>query len=74
MNYSLFSSESVCAGHPDKICDQVSDAVLDAALTLDLHSRVACETLVTTNKLVLAGEITCNKSLDSVAKEYGVNL
>lgn len=71
MNYSLFSSESVCAGHPDKICDQVSDAVLDAALKVDPHSRVACETLVTTNKLVLAGEITCSESLDykSIARK-----
>ena len=71
MNYSLFSSESVCAGHPDKICDQVSDAVLDAALKVDPHSRVACETLVTTNKLVLAGEITCSQSLGhkSIAKK-----
>lgn len=64
MNYSLFSSESVCAGHPDKICDQVSDAVLDAALFADPLSRVACETLVTTNTLVLAGEITCPKKLN----------
>lgn len=71
MNYSLFSSESVCAGHPDKICDQISDAVLDAALKVDPHSRVACETLVTTNKLVLAGEITCSESLDykSIARK-----
>ncbi len=66
MQYSLFSSESVCAGHPDKICDQVSDAILDAALTVDSQSRVACETLVTTNKLVLAGEITCPKPLQYV--------
>jgi len=64
MNYSLFSSESVCAGHPDKICDQVSDAVLDAAMSVDATSRVACETLVTTNKLVLAGEITCKEKLN----------
>jgi S-adenosylmethionine synthetase len=64
MNYSLFSSESVCAGHPDKICDQISDAVLDAALKIDPHSRVACETLVTTNKVVLAGEVTCSGSLN----------
>ncbi len=63
MNYHLFSSESVCEGHPDKICDQVSDAVVDAALTYNLHARVACETLVTTNKLILAGEITCPKKL-----------
>ena len=64
MNYSLFSSESVCAGHPDKICDQVSDAVLDTALAADPKSRVACETLVTTNKLILAGEITCPTKID----------
>jgi len=64
MNYSLFSSESVCAGHPDKICDQVSDAVVDAALSVSPKSRVACETLVTTNKLVLAGEITCPKKIN----------
>ena len=49
MNYPLFVSESVCAGHPDKICDQISDAVLDAALGVDKNSRVAVETLVTTN-------------------------
>lgn len=64
MNYSLFSSESVCSGHPDKICDQVSDAMLDAAINIDPNSRVACETLVTANKLVLAGEITCPKKID----------
>lgn len=71
MNYSLFSSESVCAGHPDKICDQISDAVLDAALKVDHHSRVACETLVTTNKLILAGEVTCTGHLDyhSIARK-----
>lgn len=77
MNYSLFSSESVCAGHPDKICDQVSDAILDAAIKKDPNSRVACETLVTTNKLVLAGEITCAGKPDyekvsrSVIRELG---
>lgn len=64
MNYSLFSSESVCAGHPDKVCDQVSDAVLDAAIKVYPKSRVACETLVTTNRLVMAGEITCPKKLN----------
>ncbi|MDD4785424.1 MAG: methionine adenosyltransferase [Candidatus Shapirobacteria bacterium] len=66
MNYPLFVSESVCAGHPDKICDQISDAVLDAALTVDKNCRVALETLVTTNKIVMAGEVTCNQSLDYV--------
>jgi len=50
MNYSLFTSESVCAGHPDKIYDQISDAIVDAALAADPNSRVACETLVTTDK------------------------
>jgi len=64
MNYPLFSSESVCAGHPDKICDQISDAVLDAALSLDKNSRVAVETLVTVDKIVLAGEVTCNGQID----------
>jgi len=64
MNYSLFSSESVCAGHPDKVCDQVSDAVLDAAIKAYPKSRVACETLVTTNRLVMAGEITCPTKLN----------
>lgn len=64
MNYSLFSSESVCAGHPDKVCDQISDAVLDEALGYDRISRVAIETLVTVNKIVLAGEITCKEKLD----------
>lgn len=64
MNYSQFSSESVSTGHPDKVCDQVSDSVLDEALSLDKYSRVAVETLVTVNKIVLAGEVTCNKKID----------
>jgi len=64
MNYKLFTSESVCAGHPDKICDQISDAVLDAALSADKNSRVALETLVTINKVVMAGEVTCSQKLD----------
>lgn len=53
-----FTSESVAAGHPDKICDQVSDAIVDAALSIDPKARVAVETLVTTNRIVLAGEVT----------------
>lgn len=57
-NVTTFASESVCAGHPDKICDQVSDAIVDAVLAADPMGRVAMETLVTTNKLVLAGEVT----------------
>src|SRR5258706_13887268 len=54
----LFTSESVTEGHPDKIADQISDAVLDAMLAQDKTSRVACETLVTTGLAVVAGEIT----------------
>jgi S-adenosylmethionine synthetase len=56
----VFTSESVSEGHPDKVCDQISDAVLDACLAQDAKSRVACETLVTTNLVVNAGEITCS--------------
>jgi S-adenosylmethionine synthetase len=60
----LFTSESVTEGHPDKIADAVSDAVLDAALSNDPYSRVACETLITTGMVVLAGEITTPQTLD----------
>ncbi|KKT59853.1 MAG: S-adenosylmethionine synthase, partial [Candidatus Gottesmanbacteria bacterium GW2011_GWA1_44_24b] len=56
---SYFTSESVASGHPDKICDQISDAIVDAALSVDPFSRVAVETLVTTNRIVMAGEVTC---------------
>jgi len=54
----LFSSESVTEGHPDKLADQISDAVLDAMLSQDRNSRVACETLVTTGVVFVSGEIT----------------
>ena len=54
----LFTSESVSEGHPDKVCDQISDAVLDALLAQDPHSRVACETFVTTGLVLVGGEIT----------------
>jgi S-adenosylmethionine synthetase len=60
----IFTSESVSAGHPDKVCDQVSDAILDAALTQDKNSRVAVETLVKDNQVVLAGEITTGADID----------
>jgi S-adenosylmethionine synthetase len=60
----IFTSESVSEGHPDKMADQISDAVLDAALTVDPMSRVACETLVTTGICVVAGEITTKAVLD----------
>ena len=53
----LFTSESVSEGHPDKVCDRISDAVLDAFLSEDPYARVACETLVTTNRVVIAGEV-----------------
>src|SRR3989338_3750308 len=67
----LFSSESVTEGHPDKVADQVSDAVLDAYLTIDPLSRVACETLITTGMAVIAGEITSQGLIDyqRVARE-----
>jgi S-adenosylmethionine synthetase len=60
----LFTSESVTEGHPDKMADAISDAVLDAALANDPYSRVACETLITTGMVVLAGEITTPQTLD----------
>src|SRR2546428_5595043 len=60
----LFTSESVTEGHPDKIADQISDAVLDAALANDKNSRVACETLITTGLVVVAGEMTTGKYID----------
>jgi len=64
MSYTTFTSESVCAGHPDKICDQVSDSILDAALSQDKYSRVAVETLVTKNFICMAGELTTSVKLD----------
>ena len=69
-NY-LFTSESVSEGHPDKVCDQISDAVLDAYLKEDPNSRVACETLIKNNLVVIAGEITSegNPDLESVVRK-----
>ena len=55
---TVFTSESVSEGHPDKVCDAVSDAILDACLAKDPRSRVACETLAKTGMVVVAGEIT----------------
>lgn len=60
----FFTSESVSEGHPDKLCDQIADAILDACLEQDEHSHVACEVLATENKLVLSGEITTNANLN----------
>ncbi|MGQ0674894.1 MAG: methionine adenosyltransferase [Rhodospirillales bacterium] len=61
LNDYVFTSESVSEGHPDKVCDQISDAVVDAFLALDPQARVACETLATTNFLCIAGEVRLNK-------------
>ncbi len=64
MSEMLFTSESVTEGHPDKISDQISDAILDAMLDQDTASRVACETLVTTGMVVVAGEVTTKAWVD----------
>jgi len=60
----LFTSESVSEGHPDKVADQISDALIDHFLAFDPNSKVACETLVTTGLVVLAGEVNTNTYLD----------
>lgn len=67
----LFTSESVTEGHPDKICDQISDAILDEILKRDPNARVACETSVTTGMVLVAGEITTSTYVDipSVVRE-----
>ena len=64
MRELLFTSESVTEGHPDKIADNISDAILDAMLTEDPNSRVACETLVTTGMVVVAGEVRTTAQVD----------
>ena len=64
MDKLLFTSESVTEGHPDKICDQISDAVLDAMLAQDPMSRVACETAITTGLVLVMGEITTEGYVD----------
>ena len=75
----FFSSESVTEGHPDKVCDQISDAVLDAILAQDPRARVACETACTTGMVMVMGEISTNSTVDipaiarSVVKEIGYN-
>lgn len=70
--HTHFTSESVASGHPDKICDQISDAVVDAALSVDPKARVAVETLVTTNQVVMAGEVTCTRKLPFAKIAAGV--
>ena len=77
MSNRIFTSESVTEGHPDKICDQISDAILDDILAQDANSRVACETCVTTGLVLVMGEITTNgycdvqKVVRNVVKEIG---
>ena len=63
-NPQIFTSESVSEGHPDKVCDQISDAILDSCLRQDKESRVACETMCTTDRVVVAGEITTKADID----------
>src|SRR5882724_1684538 len=67
----LFTSESVSEGHPDKVADQISDALIDYFLAYDPNSKVACETLVTTGQVVLAGEVKSEAYLDvhDIARE-----
>ncbi len=65
----LFTSESVSEGHPDKLCDRISDAIVDAYLTADPHSRVAVETLTTTNRIVMAGEVRGPAEVDQALRE-----
>lgn len=73
----FFTSESVTEGHPDKVCDQISDAILDDLIAQDSKSRVACETLTTTGLVLLAGEISSNgysdfqKIVRETVKEIG---
>src|SRR5690554_6347067 len=73
----LFTSESVSEGHPDKVCDQIADAILDACLVQDPNSRVACEVLATTDTVIVSGEITSEAHLSienivrNVVKDIG---
>ena len=64
MNISYKTAESVCAGHPDKLCDIIADAILDECLKKDRYSRVACEVMATKGKIFVCGEITCSKKID----------
>ena len=66
MSSYVFTSESVTEGHPDKICDQISDAILDSLLTQDPNSRVACETVVNTGLCLITGEITSSATVDFI--------
>ncbi|MBR6354245.1 MAG: methionine adenosyltransferase, partial [Paludibacteraceae bacterium] len=70
-NHYLFTSESVSEGHPDKVADQISDAILDNFLAQDSHAHVACETMVTTGQVVVAGEVKarCYVDVPSVIRD-----
>jgi len=76
MNNYTFTSESVSEGHPDKVCDQISDAILDAYLREDSNSRVACETMIKNNLVIIAGEITseANPELEPVVRNVINNI
>ena len=71
MTKHLFTSESVTEGHPDKICDRISDSVLDAIFEKDPNARVACETAITTNQVLIMGEIstTCSPDIEAIARK-----
>ena len=75
----VLTSESVSEGHPDKVCDQISDAILDACLAQDSESRVACEALATTNLIVISGEVTTTATVEwekiarQVVRDIGYN-
>src|SRR5699024_9247773 len=64
MTIKYLTAESVCAGHPDKLCDLISDSILDACLTKDKASRVACEVLATKGRIIVEGEISCIKKIN----------
>ena len=70
----LFTSESVTEGHPDKICDAISDAILDALIAQDPMSRVACETATTTGLVLVMGEITSKANIDALKKQMNVQM
>ncbi|RVQ67565.1 methionine adenosyltransferase [Croceicoccus ponticola] len=72
-NNFLFTSESVSEGHPDKVSDQISDAIVDLMLSKDAEARVACETMTTTQLVVLSGEIRCKPMYDTAREEWAAN-
>ena len=74
MEKRLFTSECVTCGHPDKVADSISDAILDACLAQDPNSRVACEVMVTTNFCLICGEITTKAHVDYAAVAYAPEL